>query len=232
MSRREEERVVRTFREGSPDFFRLNATPGNWVFEKWNKIKIWELNTCVVYGVLCHDVCHPVELVRRRVPHCPHPGWGAVEELLHRDLGASVGGGGRGGGQRPAVAVLAAVAAGVLRRLGHHLQGAGHVRDGGQRLPPEPVGGDGLQVGELPQLGGGEALAEDGEVLPADPAAVVADLHHVQPAPVHRDGDVGGAGVQGVLHHLLEGVAGALDDLAGSDPGTVNKDDKRTAYPW
>ena len=54
-------------------------------------------------------------------------------------------------------------------------------------------------------------------VTDTDSVAVVGDLDEFEAAILDEEADGGGGGVEAVLHELLHGGDGALDDLAGGD---------------
>ncbi len=91
--------------------------------------------------------------------------------------------------------------------------------DAGQRLPAKAERAD-VSGGELlvrAELGRGEALAHDLQVLLANAGAVVRDLDAAESAIGNHNRDAGAAGIQRVLQELLDGVAWALNDLPGRD---------------
>ena len=94
---------------------------------------------------------------------------------------------------------------------------AAHGRGGGQGLAPEAQGADGLQVLLGPQLGGGVPQEGGLGVLTAHAAAVVRDPQQGHAAVLKLYGDGFGAGVDGVLHQLLDHGGGTFHDLAGGD---------------
>ncbi len=59
------------------------------------------------------------------------------------------------------------------------------------------------------------AAEGDLDVVGGEAAAVVLDAHQLLAAGGEFDGDGGGAGVEGVLHQLLDHRERALDHLAG-----------------
>ena len=91
------------------------------------------------------------------------------------------------------------------------------VADAGEGLAAEAESVDALEVVELLELGGGEALAHDPQVLPADAAAIVLDLDELEAALPHLHAHAGRARVQAVLHQLLQRIERPLDDLARRD---------------
>ena len=99
---------------------------------------------------------------------------------------------------------------------GHDLH-PGDGGNGGQGLPPEAQGADGLQVIFGAQLAGG--VAEKGGLYLAggDAPAVVGDPEEGHPPVGDLHGDLGGPGVDGVLHQLLGHGGGPLHHLAGGD---------------
>jgi len=118
------------------------------------------------------------------------------------------------------------------------------VADTRERLAAKAVGAERRQVLERLDLGRGESLAEDRQVVflqvvaelgesacdhdggksprsagrggtHPDAAAVVLDLEELEAAVLDRDADAGCACVERVLDELLERVGRALDDLQG-----------------
>ena len=137
------------------------------------------------------------------------------EQPLHGD-GAAAAAGGLRFLQQGAVAEKAPPAAAVLvvRRLQVDV---GHLQDRGQGLAAKAQGEQAVQVLQLHQLGGAVALERDLDVVGAEAAAVVLDAHQLLAPGAQRHGDLAGAGVDGVLHELLDHGKGALDHLAGRD---------------
>ena len=141
-----------------------------------------------------------------------HAGGGVVEQIPHQNGGALGAAGVLQGG-------LLGAAAGVAHPC-HRAGGAGeqlhvgHGGDGGQRLPAEAQGGDGVQVVLPHHLAGGVAQKGGGHVLGGDATAVVRHPHKgdAPPADFHRDD--GGAGVYGVLHQLFDNGRWPIHHLA------------------
>lgn len=105
-------------------------------------------------------------------------------------------------------------------QLGFGNGGDGDVSDvghAGESLAAKAHRLNALQVLKRGQLGGRVALAEYGQVLKTDSVAVVGDLDEFEAAILDEEADGGGGGVEAVLHELLHGGDGALDDLAGGD---------------
>eukprot|EP00053_Salpingoeca_punica_P020184 m.210083 g.210083 ORF g.210083 m.210083 type:complete len:346 (-) comp17815_c0_seq1:114-1151(-) len=143
-----------------------------------------------------------------------------VKQVFHNDLRALVACAGLGFSratflQRHELAVRVLGLEGALRGSGARDDGdVGDVADGGQGLAAEAKGADAVQVVKSGQLARREALADNAHVLFVDAGAVVLDLQQLHAALLCRDDDAGGLGVQTVLQHLLDGIAGPLDDLA------------------
>ena len=89
--------------------------------------------------------------------------------------------------------------------------------DGRERLSAEAVCGDGLEVVQGPELGGGVALQGQLGIPAAHAAAVVADTDEPGAALFDLDVNAAGPGVQGVFDQLLHDGPRPLDDLAGRD---------------
>ena len=92
-----------------------------------------------------------------------------------------------------------------------------HGGDRRERLAAEAHRPDGLKPLLIVQLGGGVTQEGDARVLRGHAAAVVrhADIGRAAAAKFHRD--ILRAGVEGVLHQLLDNGGGTLHDLAGGD---------------
>ena len=173
-----------------------------------------EAHVIVVHGVACHTLVDLGELVAAVAERVASYGR-VVEEVFDDDLGAV-----RGGRARSYLAVQLALLVGGrvgalrLRRARVDAQ-TRYVSDGGERLAAEAERVDSLQVVEGAQLGGGEALAHDAQVVFVDAAAVVLDLDELETAGLDLDGHVGGARVQTILDQLLERIERSLYDLSG-----------------
>src|SRR4029453_10141063 len=74
-----------------------------------------------------------------------------------------------------------------------------------------------LKVGQLPQLGRRMPLYRKRRILPAHPVPVVPDADQRFAARVDLDEDAARAGIEGVLHELLDDGSGSLHDLARCD---------------
>ena len=93
-------------------------------------------------------------------------------------------------------------------------------RDGAdrrQRLTAEPECRDRVEILVARQLGRRVALEGQRQLVGRHPDAVVGDADERGPAVAQIDRDRQGSGVQRVLHQLLDGRGGALDDLSGGD---------------
>ncbi|OPZ82680.1 MAG: hypothetical protein BWY76_02644 [bacterium ADurb.Bin429] len=94
------------------------------------------------------------------------------------------------------------------------------VADGGaaqHRLPAEPQSANLKEVVGDGDLAGGVPLQREHRVLARHPAAVVGDLNELAPGFLDHHLDIGGAGVERVLHQFLYHRGGTLDDFAGGD---------------
>ena len=144
-----------------------------------------------------------------------HPGRGVIKQVPDQDGGAV-------GAARLLQGGLLFPAAGVahpglgLPGLGEQLY-VGHGGDGGQRLPAEAQGHNGVQVILLRDLAGGVAQKGGGHILLGDTAAVVRHPHKGGAAPADLHGDHTGSGVYGIFHQLLDYGGGALHHLPGGD---------------
>ena len=85
-----------------------------------------------------------------------------------------------------------------------------------QRLAAKAERRDAKQI-VAGELGGGVALDREREFVGRHAVAVIGDRYQRPPAVVHDHVDVPGAGVDGVLHQLLDHGGGALDHLARRD---------------
>jgi hypothetical protein len=106
--------------------------------------------------------------------------------------------------------------------------GEGETADGadrGQRLAAEAQGVDAQQI-VVGELGGGVAHHREFELVRAHTQAVVAHRDEVPAAGQGGHLDAAGAGVEGVLHQLLDRRGGPFDHLAGGDAvdGRFRKD--------
>ena len=151
-------------------------------------------------GVLFHEL-QPGGGVVEQVPH-HHGGAQGAARLLHRPGHAPLQG--QGGPQR-----------GILGAA-HHVD-AGDGGNGGQCLPPEPQGADGLQVILRAQLAGG--VAEEGglHLGGRDAAAVIGDPEKSEAAVGDLHGHRSRPRVDGVFHQLLGHAGRPLHHLAGGD---------------
>jgi len=94
---------------------------------------------------------------------------------------------------------------------------AGHRGDRRQRFAAETQRGDPLEILGRAQLARGVVLEGEQGVLVAHPLAVVPDGDALPSAPRHLDVDAGGAGVERVLHELLDDGRRPLHDFARGD---------------
>ena len=138
-----------------------------------------------------------------------------AEEVAHRDASAGRRAAVRHLGQRAGVddepgAGLVVGAAGDERE-------ARDGGDGGNGLAAEAERVDALDVVHVADLRGGLALEGEEGVFARHAAAVVAHGDEVSPAGDDNDVDARGAGVDGVLHQLLQDGRRAFDHLAGGD---------------
>jgi hypothetical protein len=104
-----------------------------------------------------------------------------------------------------------------LGRRAAHDPEAGDGTDRGERLAAETQRGGALQVRQRGDLAGREAGYREGQVVGFDAAAVVDHADAAGPAFGELDRDALRARVEAVLHQLLEGGRGAVDDLARRD---------------
>ena len=144
-----------------------------------------------------------------------HAGWGVVEQVPHHDGGAGRAAGLLQGVLLPAAAEIPGAGLGVLGP-GEQLH-MGHRGDGGQCLPPEAQGADGLQVVLPPDLAGGVAEEGGGHVLRGDAAAVVRHPHVGDASPADLHSDDGSPGVHGVFHQLFDDGRGPLHHFSRGD---------------
>jgi len=94
---------------------------------------------------------------------------------------------------------------------------AGNRRDRGQRLATETQGADRVQIRHAGQFAGRVPLDRKHRVVPVHPAAVVGDPDPLPPSRAQLDLDRAGAGVQAVLHELLDDRGGPLHHFTRSD---------------
>ena len=94
---------------------------------------------------------------------------------------------------------------------------AGDRRDRGKRLAAETERGDADQIGRAPDLAGGVAVQREDRVLPSHAGAVVAHRDERLAALLQLDPHVARAGVERVLHQLLDHRGGPLHHLARGD---------------
>ena len=137
-----------------------------------------------------------------------------VEEVAHLDAGAVAE---RGGLDVGFVAAVDRDRAGV--RLARVARGDGeprHRADRGQGLAAEAERADIEQV-VVGQLRGGVALDREREVVAGHAGAVVGDADQPAAAAVGHDLDARRAGVERVLHQLLDHARRALHHLARGD---------------
>ena len=142
------------------------------------------------------------------------PGRGVVEQIPYHDGGA-VGAAGGAALRDPARLQPQAQALGP-GGLGQQVD-FGHGGDGGQGLSPEAQGADGGQILLGAQLAGGVAQEGGFGVLGGDAAAVVRHPQVGHAAILNFHGHLGGPGVHGVLHQLLDGGGRPLHHLTGGD---------------
>ena len=161
-----------------------------------------------------HDVAHVLDLGAGGL-HELEPGRDMVEQVPHLDGGPRRTARGRG---TSLPAVLHAVPAPELlgSRTRHHLHGR-HRGDAGQRLAAKAHGGDARQVRLAANLAGGMALEGQGNVLPGHALAVVADPDEGRAVALHQHRDLACAGIEGVVHQLLDHRRRPLHHLAGGD---------------
>ncbi len=90
-------------------------------------------------------------------------------------------------------------------------------RDRRQRLAAKAKGAEPVEVGGLHELAGRVPLERQQRVVLRHAAAVVLDADERAAAGEELDLDTRGAGVERVLHQLLDHRGRALDDLARGD---------------
>ena len=116
---------------------------------------------------------------------------------------------------------VAAVAADAPCPIGVPVPGDEHEPGDGryarQGLAAKTQGGDGLQVLQVGDLTGGMTRERQGQVLPRDPRAVVADPQQLDAALLGVDLDAVGTGIEAVLDELLGHRRGPFHHLSGGD---------------
>ena len=142
-------------------------------------------------------------------------GGGVVEEIAHGEIGALRRGDGRGlygfvAPQGDLGAGFFFCPAGAERNLRHR-------RDAGQGLPAEAVGLNALEVCGAGNLGRGVTLEAEHGVRGAHTAAVVYHLDEGAPGVGNYHVHLGGSGIHGVLHQLLDHGRGPLYHLSGGN---------------
>ena len=85
--------------------------------------------------------------------------------------------------------------------------------DSGQRFAAKAHGRHALQVVQVADLAGGVALEGDGQLVAQDALAVVFHADQAHTAGQQPQGDLGGAGVQRVVHQFTHHAGGALYDF-------------------
>ena len=147
--------------------------------------------------------------------HELEPGGRVVKEVPHHH-GGSLGAAGLLPGEDRAPFQLQGDAHALLRRAGEQVY-PGHRRDGGQGLPPETQGTDGLQIVLGADFAGGVAQKRGLRLPGGDAAAVVGDPNerHAAVLNLHRHG--GGPRVNGVLHQLFHHRGRPLHHLPGGN---------------
>ena len=137
---------------------------------------------------------------------------GVVEEVAHREVAADRG---RDGGSAD------------IGAAGHHLGGGlvagatsaeGHLRYGGharQRFATEAIAPDRGQIFRRGDLAGRMPFEAEDSVARRHSAAVVYHLNQSSAGVGHYDFDVGGAGVDRILHQLLHYRSGPLHHFSG-----------------
>ena len=91
-----------------------------------------------------------------------------------------------------------------------------HRADRGQRLAAKPERANPQQI-LVVELGGGVAIHRQRQIARVHAAAVVGDADPPPSAAIGEDVDPAGAGVDGVLHQLLDHARRSLDHFAGGD---------------
>jgi len=92
-----------------------------------------------------------------------------------------------------------------------------HGGDARQRLAPESEADDGVEVRELRQLARGMANECHRELVRSDAHPIIADSNRCAARPAYVDVDAPGAGIERVLHQLLDDRRRPLDHLACRD---------------
>ena len=157
-------------------------------------------------------------------------GRGVVEEVAYGEIGA------HGGCDRGRLGLAEGAHAHFGARFVLLAAGAeGHFRhggDAGQRLASEAVGEDLFEVFGRGDLGGGVPLEAEHGIDRAHAAAVVDDLQQGAAGVGHDHGDLGRAGIDGILHQLLHHGRRPLYDLArGDHVGDLRREDFQLAHP-
>ena len=139
-------------------------------------------------------------------------GRGREEQLFDFDRGALIA----GGRTQLATAGVQQIS-GVLPGRAREDRGFRHRGNGGQRLTPETHGGYGFQIMQIGNFAGGMAAQGYGQLVTRNAAAVVFHRNQAHTTGQKAQGDLAGAGVQGVIDQLAHHGCGALHHLAGGD---------------
>ena len=136
----------------------------------------------------------------------------AEKQFLDFDRGAR----GAGAGAQFAAACVEKVPVGGIG--GGREQGEfGDGSDGGQCFTTEAHGGHGFEIMQAADLAGGVALHGERELLGRDAATVVLDGNQAHATGLQADGDLGRAGIEGIVQQFAHHGSGAFDDFAGGD---------------
>ena len=92
-----------------------------------------------------------------------------------------------------------------------------HGSDAGQRLAAKSQGGDALEIIERCDLAGRVPGEREADFLRLDPDPVVTHPNEPAAAALELNVDARGAGIERVLHELLDHGGGTLDHLAGGN---------------
>ncbi|EAU65779.1 conserved hypothetical protein [Stigmatella aurantiaca DW4/3-1] len=157
---------------------------------------------------------HVLEL---RLPpaHELQPRGRVVEEVLHRHHRAHTWG--RLLDVEPCPPLHRHPGAHLRLGLGGVQREARHGGDGRQRLAPETLADEVLQVVQLAQLAGGVTLQAQHRVLAPHAMSVIGHDDALQASPLQRHLDRVGPRIERVLHQLLHHRGGAFHHLTGGD---------------
>ena len=137
---------------------------------------------------------------------------GAEKKLAHFHRGP---GGARGGLQFTAARVQPEGVGGVGGAAGQ--AEVGNAGNGGQGFAAEPHGAHTLQFRQITDLAGGVPFQGQGQLLRRDAAAIVLHGDAAHSPGREPDRDLGGAGIQRVVHQFAHHRGGPLHHLARGD---------------